>query len=189
MNWVYQPSEDTFLLIDTVKDMPYVRKAVEVGSGSGLVSVALTQKSEYLVSTDIDLNSCYATLEWLHKYNKRANTDVVCCDLLSPFREGSGFDLIVFNPPYLPDECLRDVSIFGGEHGVDISLKFLQQACRMLSCSGKILLVISSVSDLKRLWDVASKLELDHKTLKSVSLFFEEISVVEFRKKHINKKS
>lgn len=182
MSEVYRPSEDTFLLMDAIKDMPYVRRAVEVGSGSGLVSVALTDKADYVMSTDIDLSSCYATLERLRKHDRRTSTDVVCCDLLSAFRENSGFDLIVFNPPYLPDEYLKDTSVFGGKHGVEISVEFLHQACNMLSRSGKILLVVSSVSDLGRLWSIVSKLKLDHKTLKSVRLFFEEISVVEFKK-------
>ncbi|MCL7395574.1 MAG: methyltransferase [Thaumarchaeota archaeon] len=182
MNDVYQPSEDTFLLMDVIKEVPYVRRALEVGSGSGAVSVNLAHKTDYLIATDIDLNSCHATLERLRKHNLRANTDVVCCDLLSAFRESSSFDLIVFNPPYLPDECLKDVSIFGGKHGVETSAEFLQQAHHALSHSGSILLVVSSISDLGKLWAVASKLKLNHKILKSVKLFFEEISVVEFKK-------
>ncbi|MEM0456523.1 MAG: methyltransferase [Nitrososphaerota archaeon] len=182
MNEVYLPSEDTFLLMDAIKDVPYVKKAVEVGSGSGLVSAMLTYKSDYVIATDIDLNSCYATLKRLRKHGQRTNTDVVCCNLLSPFREGSGFDLIVFNPPYLPDECLKDASVFGGKHGVEISIEFLNQARHVLSRSGRVLLVVSSVSDLGKLWRAASRLKLDHKMLKSVRLFFEEISVVEFKK-------
>ncbi|MCS7135878.1 MAG: methyltransferase [Nitrososphaerota archaeon] len=188
MNDVYPPSEDTFLLIDSINDMPYVRKALEVGSGSGAVSVVLTYKADYVVATDIDLNSCYATLERLRKHDRRASTDVVCCDLLSAFRGGSGFDLIVFNPPYLPDECLKDVAVFGGNSGVETSVDFLHQAHHVLSQSGRILLVTSSVSDLGKLWKAASELKLNHRTLRSVKLFFEEINVVEF-KKSVNKKS
>lgn len=182
MNEVYQPSEDTFLLMDVIEDIPHVGRAIEVGSGSGVVSAMLACKSDYMIATDIDLNSCYATLERFRKHGRRDNTDVVCCNLLSAFREGSGFDLIVFNPPYLPDEYLEDASIFGGKHGVEVSIEFLNQAHLMLSHSGKILLIVSSISDLGKLWKVVSRLKLDHKTLKSVKLFFEEISVVEFKK-------
>ena len=182
MNEVYQPSEDTFLLMNVIDEAPYVRKALEVGSGSGVISVTLAHKADYVVATDIDLNACYATLERLRKHNRRANTDVVCCDLLSAFRENSDFELIVFNPPYLPDECLNDVSIFGDKHGVETSLEFLSQAHHVLSHSGSILLVVSSISDLEKLWAAASKLGLEYRTLKSVKLFFEEIRVVEFRK-------
>ncbi|MEM2910238.1 MAG: methyltransferase [Nitrososphaerota archaeon] len=182
MSSVYQPAEDTFLLMDVVNDMPHVGKAVEVGSGSGMVSVALTYKADYVVSMDIDLNSCYATLKRLRKHDQRAKTDVICCNLLSAFRESSGFELIVFNPPYLPNEQLQDVSVFGGEHGVETSVEFLHQASCRLSHFGRILLVVTSLSNVEKLWEAASKLGLHHKTLRHAKLFFEILCVVEFRK-------
>lgn len=181
MSGVYQPAEDTFLLIDAVMDLPNFERAIEVGSGSGVVSVALACKAEYLISTDIDLKSCYATLERLREHGRRTGTDVVCCDLLSAFRETPIFELIVFNPPYLPSEQVQDVSVFGGEHGIETSVEFLRQASCRLSRSGRILLVASSLSDVDKLREAASKLGLQYKTLRCVRLFFEELQVIEFR--------
>jgi release factor glutamine methyltransferase len=104
---VYEPSEDSFLLIDALEQeltqlqslKPLV--TLEIGPGSGIVISALAkylpQHSFYAV--DINGFACDAT-----KRTAAANkvrVEVINMDLLTAFKPNS-VDLLLFNPPYVP---------------------------------------------------------------------------------------
>ncbi|PVU69242.1 methyltransferase, partial [Sulfolobales archaeon SCGC AB-777_K09] len=97
---VYEPSDDSALLLDIVEAVKG-EKALEVGSGSGIISVKLAKLGAEVVSVDINPWASLAT-----KLTGRLNgvdVNVVNCDLSSCFRDQE-FDLSVFNPPYLPSQ-------------------------------------------------------------------------------------
>jgi len=94
---MYSPSEDTYFMEDILAN--YRGKiALEVGIGSGYLTRLLCTNFEFVVGTDIDVNSVmYA------KNNTLANIKnklLVCSDLSLPLK--CKFDLIISNPPYLP---------------------------------------------------------------------------------------
>lgn len=182
MNDVYEPAEDTLLLIDVIDLLEPCEVALEVGSGSGIVSVKISEKASYTISTDIDLEACRATLKRLRRANAYNKADVVCCDLLTAFRHGNLFNLIAFNPPYLPDEGLEDRSIFGGEGGIEISLRLIEQAYSRLHPNGRLIILLSSLSDVERLLKASIKLGFVYRVVKAKELFFEKLIVFEFRK-------
>ena len=60
------------------------------------------------------------------------------------------FDLIVSNPPYLPnDDChnIRDPTVHGGPTGIETTVHFINSALPLLVWDGKMLIVISSFAD------------------------------------------
>lgn len=106
---VYEPSEDTFLLLDALElDLPSLldRKpliCLEIGPGSGIIISALSKYLNYqphgFFAVDINKFACNAT-----KRTSQANgvnVEVLNMDLLSAFKPNS-VDLLVFNPPYVP---------------------------------------------------------------------------------------
>ena len=59
--------------------------------------------------------------------------------------------MIVFNPPYLPEEkeTKGDIQIVGGKKGYEVIERFLLKAKDYLLSKGKILLLFSSLTDKK----------------------------------------
>ena len=99
---VYPPREDTRLMIDSlVSPVCENGRALEIGSGSGAVSISLAEKGWSVTAIDVNPMAVAAT---------RANTkdiggyEVDCIegsfDEISALREGM-FDLIVWNMPYI----------------------------------------------------------------------------------------
>ena len=97
------------------------------------------------------------------------------------------FNLIIFNPPYLPEDKREPedskLATTGGKEGYEIIIRFLEQAKNYLSDKGTILLIISSLSKPDIIKNKAEKLGYKTKSLDSQKLpFFEEIYVLEIQK-------
>lgn len=106
--YVYEPSEDSFLLLDALeKDMQNIIShkplvCVEIGVGSGVIITALKQLlkfSTHCIGVDISSFACN-TAQKTSKVNK-VSIDMLNMSLLNGFRNNS-IDMIVFNPPYVP---------------------------------------------------------------------------------------
>ena len=170
---VYRPSEDTYLLYDYLKEAgARGLRAVEIGSGTGAVSLLLARENWVL---SVDLKPEAARCTWL---NAKANgldgqVDVLCCDSLSAVREGRLFDLVVFNPPYVPTDSVEaeDASWSGGRGGVEVASKFLRDSVARLKRGGEVVCVLSSLMDLGNLAEVVEEARLSFETLAEERFF------------------
>lgn len=88
---VYEPAEDSFLLLDALeKDMDVIRSrqplvCVELGSGSGIIISALgklVQSNSHCMAVDISSIACQVTKRTALANN--ANVDVLNMNLLAP---------------------------------------------------------------------------------------------------------
>ncbi|KAL1788565.1 hemK methyltransferase family member 2 isoform X1 [Sigmodon hispidus] len=105
---VYEPSEDTFLLLDALEaaaaELAGVEISLEVGAGSGVVSAFLASMigpQTLYMCTDINPQAAACTLETARC--NRVHIQPVITDLvqgLLPRLKGK-VDLLVFNPPYV----------------------------------------------------------------------------------------
>ncbi len=99
---VYQPEDDTWLLVDLIQGLSLQGKLVlEVGCGAGLALLAAVKNGARGVGTD---RNPWAVR--LLRENARLNAlgprvQAVRADLLTGLDLGT-VDLVVFNPPYLP---------------------------------------------------------------------------------------
>ncbi|ORY22962.1 S-adenosyl-L-methionine-dependent methyltransferase [Naematelia encephala] len=157
---VYEPAEDSFILLDALEsDLTELVAAapslcVEVGSGSGVVSAfiaTILNQSSLFLCTDINPWACSAT-----KRTAKANNvncvvvlDVIQTDLLSPLeRRGKGcIDLLVFNPPYVPTDIneasIGDISAAwaGGHDGMLTTERLILKLPNLLAPGGRFYLV------------------------------------------------
>lgn len=109
---VYEPAEDTFILLDALElELSFLKShkpliVVEIGTGSGLVISALSKYLDYqsfgFFGIDINEFACDAATRTAKINN--VNVEVLNMDLLTSFKNNS-IDLLVFNPPYVPTDC------------------------------------------------------------------------------------
>lgn len=110
---VYEPAEDTFLLLDALeKDLEALKKeafiCLECGSGSGTVITALSRalgQARIMIATDINEDACRTTKKCC-LYHKQNNVQIIRTNLAQPLvdRLKSQVDVLIFNPPYVPTE-------------------------------------------------------------------------------------
>jgi len=148
-------------------------KALEIGVGSGLVTLTLAAKNRWTVGVDVDIEAVKKL-----RHITPVEVDLICCDSTEAFRDRV-FDLVAFNPPYLPSEGLGDGAIEGGRGGIEVSKRWVEGAERVLKRGGRVVFVASSLSKRSELLRFVRELGFHVNVLKNMRLFFEELSVIE----------
>jgi len=172
---LYLPSDDTIFLANTVNRYSGTL-ALEIGTSSGIVLMELAKQFKTVIGTDIDFCSLKRLLEMSR------NQRVICCHAASALH-GIKFDLIVTNPPYLPNATRYiDNTTDGGLAGVEITIDFLKDAIDKLEIGGKILIIVSSISDTRKLDSFLSKNNIMVKKIAQKELFYETLQIIELSK-------
>ncbi|CAE6432826.1 unnamed protein product [Rhizoctonia solani] len=164
---VYEPAEDTFLLLDALEeDVDHLRGlkpgvCVEVGSGSGCVSAFLGRILEnepcLIITTDINPRAVKCTESTGRQNGVLLNP--VICDLLQPLKSRlhGQIDVLVFNPPYVPTEEEEAIiaqsqgeiagAWAGGFDGMAVTNRLLDELDSVLSPKGCFYLVALKQND------------------------------------------
>lgn len=165
---IYEPAEDSFLLQKYVKK--YAKgKVLDLGTGSGIQALTAFKKTKNVLAVDINPSA----VEQLKKKGIKARIS----DLFSNVK--GKFDLIIFNPPYLPEDEREpqdsSTATTGGKKGYETIERFLKQAKKFLKKDGKILLVFSSLTG--NIENLFNKYGYGFKKLEEKKLFFEKIYI------------
>lgn len=169
---IYEPSEDSFLLAEQVKKYAKGKNCLDMGSGSGILAErALLSGAKSVLAVDIDKKSV--------KLLSSKKITAIQSDLFEKVSEK--FDLIICNPPYLPQDSREDkesqLITTGGKEGDEFILNFIKQAKSHLEKNGKILLLTSSLTPMKRINSLLKKLNMTKKKLVEQPLFMEKLFV------------
>jgi release factor glutamine methyltransferase len=179
---VYEPAEDSFLLADAaLKEAGPGMRILEVGTGSGFVSAVLLAnlKDIYLLATEINPHAACCA--------KANGVEVIRTDFFRGVKSGkteSRFDLILFNPPYLPtskDEKVPgwlNYAFDGGISGRETLDRFLDEVKDYLKPGGKILVLISSITGLGAVMEKMKGLGFKADIIERKKVSFEELIVV-----------
>src|SRR5688500_20337070 len=112
---MYLPSDDSIFLSDTLNQY-HGQLALEVGTSSGIILKELSKNFRIVIGTDVDFNSLK------HSQSILKNDRLICCDAASALHNVK-FDLIVTNPPYLPNNPNHvDKTMDGGPTGIEVSV-------------------------------------------------------------------
>ncbi len=166
---VYAPREDSFLLRDAIKSHAKGR-VLDMGTGSGILAKEAAEYADEVIAVDIN----HRAIEEARLAIPSRKIRFRVSDLFSGV--SGKFDLIIFNPPYLPNHPkLKDAALDGGKKGYELVQRFLENAGEHLNRNGKILLLISSFTkkaSVERIirkngfaFEIASEKKLDFEKL------------------------
>ena len=175
-NSVYEPREDSWLLANEVKQLSKGKRVLDIGCGTGIqaITAALSGASE-VWACDINPKAVECT-----KKNAKLNKVKIKAFKSDLFKDvpSKKFDLIVFNPPYLPSDGKNDdIRWSGGYEGMEVILNFFAQASPFISKNGKVLFIFSSHTNQEKLKKTLQQMGFNLKILSKKRMFFEEIYV------------
>lgn len=148
------PRPETEVLVDEVlahlaeADAPLV---ADIGCGSGCIacSVATEVPGAHVWATDISFDACALTRENARTCSCEDALSIVECDLDDgiPRELAGSFDVVVSNPPYIPDEVMGRLpaevkdheprgALAGGADGLDVYRRLLPRAHERLKDGG-----------------------------------------------------
>lgn len=178
---VYPPSEDTYLLMRAaIAEARADDSVIEIGCGSGVVSKSLAPRVRSILATDINPHAVRAAAS--------LGIPAVRADLFHGI--GAGFDLILFNPPYLPaeeglestsDDHWLSAALHGGADGRGVIARFLSGVSEIMRPGGRILLLISSLTGLEEVVELAQVSGFTTEIVARERYFFEELYVLKLR--------
>ncbi|GAB1603162.1 methyltransferase N6AMT1-like [Argonauta hians] len=197
---IYEPAEDTFLLLDAIeKDFDFIKTrqpltCVEIGCGSGVPIVFLARAlgpSSFYMCTDINNTAAQIARDTAF-YNKVA-VEVVETDLISALlpRLSNKVDILLFNPPYVPtptEEIAFKVddpvvaSWAGGTKGREVMDRLFQLIPTILSDRGIFYLVVVEENDPSDIIRTMNDHHLTGETIISRRSGPELLSVLKFTK-------
>jgi release factor glutamine methyltransferase len=173
------PRPETELLVETALDWlekhPHRQRVIEVGIGSGCISIALAVNCPGIDIIASDISPTALKVAEVNANIHRVNDRIKFLEnnLLSNLSDP--FDLILANLPYIPTQLLRDLPIYmkeptlaldGGPDGLGLIRGLLAQAPPLLNPGGMVLLEIEAGQGQKSM-ELARKAFPDaHVTLK-----------------------
>lgn len=183
---VYEPAEDTFQLLESIEVKPD-DNVLEIGTGCGVIALKYASLGAKVVCTDINPYAVSLTKR-NYERNKsliKGRFEVRKGDLFSIINDDEKFDVIIFNPPYLPtkkNEIIGgsgwfDIATDGGIDGLSLTKRFIDDLSKYLDNNGKAYFVFSSLSNRKKIDLYLSKNRLKAKIVSNYSFDDETIFV------------
>lgn len=156
----YQPAEDSYLLATTCLDhIGRDDTVLDVGTGSGFIAERIREGTGASV-VGVDINSVACEVAG------NRGISVIRGHLASAFRANT-FDIVVCNPPYLPevsderrDDGLDD-ALWGGETGRAVVSALLDDVPRVLHQGGEVYLLVSSLMNVSAVRRLARESEFE----------------------------
>ncbi|HEX5431444.1 MAG TPA: peptide chain release factor N(5)-glutamine methyltransferase [Bryobacteraceae bacterium] len=127
------------------------KRILDIGTGSGAIAITLALETGTPTAAT-DISEAAVRMAKANAQRLGAAVEFVTCDLGSALRDGT-FDLIVSNPPYVPEvratslqREVRDyephIALFGGPDGLDVYRRLIPDALRLLQPGGRLILEI-----------------------------------------------
>lgn len=131
-----------------------VRRILEIGTGSGCIAVALALAfpGSRVVATDISADALAVAAVNVSRHGVADRVELVQADLFAGLQ--GQFDLIVSNPPYVPEEDVATfpaeygheprLALVSGPDGMETPARILHHAARFLTARGWLALEVGA---------------------------------------------
>jgi release factor glutamine methyltransferase len=181
---VYEPAEDTFLFAENL-DVKKDAQVLDLGTGCGILGILAAEKASSVMVIDLNPYAVCCAKQNALLNNVRGKMVFLQADLLSALNENVKFDLILFNAPYLPSaenetESWIGRAWAGGATGRQVIDRFIPQATLHLKPSGRVLLLQSTLTNVKETLRKFEECQLRARIKAERALpFFETITLIE----------
>ena len=149
---VLVPRPESELLVEAVlqhiSNIEGIVSVIDLGAGSGALSLAVATEAEN--ARVIDIEKSPEAIFWLKKNVSRIDEKVRIVEGdVSDVLIDVKCDLVIANPPYIPDDQVlpRDVAgfephiaLFGGPTGIEVPRQFIAAAARLLKSGGVLVI-------------------------------------------------
>jgi len=200
---VYSPSDDTFLIVDyfkrTITDSSFdgynlrkVNYILDMGTGSGFIAIFLKMLANKLSNFNPKIYASDILKEAIicAKQNEILNLRLskihfIRSNLFKSFPKKlhNRFNIIIFNPPYLPaleenkgsTSSEKDYSWKGGIMGYESLIKFFNEVLNFLNHDHMIYFITSSRINKEYIDEKLSYLGFQSEVIAKKHIFFEDI--------------
>lgn len=190
---VYEPAEDSFMLAKHAKRVAQTLRGkhariLDMGCGCGIQALVCAKADGGSSVLGVDLNPRAVENAALNaERNLVKNAEFTESDLFS--NVDGKFDLIIFNPPYLPTSAEDKVqgklnlAFDGGKSGRETTRKFLDRFPKHLKEDGTMLMIESSLGGIEKTISKLGKMGFGAQAVDEEKFFFERIVVIEARRR------
>lgn len=167
------------------------KNILDMGSGSGIVSIFAASKGANCVACDINPVAVRCITENALQNKLSSQIKVYESDLFEslnvsdiipspPGRVRVGYDIIFFNPPYYKGNPQNNFErAFKGGPNLEVIDRFLPEAKNHLALEGKLCLLVSTDMDIDDLYSRLQNTGYTYKILQSNKKFFETFYIIE----------
>jgi release factor glutamine methyltransferase len=140
---------------DPAKQSRAAIRMLDIGAGSGVIAVTLAlETGAQIFASDISASALRVARENAHRLG--ANVAFLACDLGTAFRDGT-IDLVVSNPPYVPErdrpnlqrevrEFEPPLALYGGHDGLAVYRRLIPEAARLLRPGGWLVMELGDTA-------------------------------------------
>ncbi len=185
---IYFPAEDTFALIDSIRFNKEVTFVVELGGGSGIISIVLAKKYpdvRFLI-TDISYKAVKMIKKNINLNGIKNHIDLICMDKLDASNHLNP-DIIIWNPPYLPKDeetdnlkALEKLMLIGGNKGFEAAHEFIKYL-KSQKNQAIFYTIFSSVGTTDNTFNKLKNEGIDLEIYDEVKIFFEKLYLVKVK--------
>jgi release factor glutamine methyltransferase len=152
------PRPETEVLIDLILSHLNNKKLflniLDIGTGSGCILISLLKELIKARGIGVDKSKKAIAIAKINSISQKVNPRALFKNInLEQIKFDKKFDIIVSNPPYLPDVSLKNlnldiklyepkIALQGGVQGVDFLLKIIDLASKILKINGLLALEI-----------------------------------------------
>jgi HemK-related putative methylase len=172
-----------------------IRKLLDLGTGTGIIALFFQMIKSFIpkfksviYASDISEDSINCAKKNEVSNGFKNQIKFFQSDLFSSFPENlkNSFNIIIFNPPYLPSlspsfkvnaKSKIDVSWNGGEEGFELLIRFIHEVKDFLNFDKKsyIYFINSSITSNKKFFNFVENEGFENKILDKKHFFFEDI--------------
>ncbi len=180
---IYQPAEDSYLLQKFVRRFATGR-VLDMGTGSGIQAITAIEVPSVreVLAVDINPKAVEALKKEVESQKQKLRKIKVMQGNLFENVDGY-FNVIIFNPPYLPqDKGIEDSALYGGKKGWEISERFFKEVSGYLFPEGIVLFLFSSLTNKQKIEEILQHNLLQWEELGEEKIAFEMLYVYKISK-------